>query len=491
MAIDELNEKYKTENITIKFSFKDTQASNTEGALVAVDLYRNAFNKDGVHGVIGPKSNLVSTAMSNILDESDLAQVGHLADTSYLSHYSSISSHYRVNPSSSFQANALVDLIYKTFNWKRVLVVYSSTSSGLDALDVFKHQAALYGLEIIGTLQMTPTLLKTPASEKRYADSIDNIKILEARIYVLLLDNESVAQEFIDTAGNTGLINSDSIILGNSEISSKNLWNFTNPASSVRKSSYKALNDALGGYIGITETHTDWMYTSKGKDFITRYRKRPPTIREINGVSICSGEMDDDGNKLWQRNLTTGVTCAGDDYSTYGNYASATGYEAYIHDATTTMVEGIISYCKVNYPTANGFSIPNKISGRDLVNHIVENFSMPLLTGTVKFSTGIEELNMYGYGDREYNIRYSVVNFNASTNLISGFQMNRIGTWSSEGDSFMLKFIRIHAEIHSYMQHKFIHLCSCMHMYSFMLKFIRICINLSICVHVCICISVH
>jgi hypothetical protein len=74
---------------------------------------------------------------------------------------------------------------------------------------------------------------------------------------------------------------------------------------------------------------------------------------------------------------------------------------------------------------------------------------MPLLTGTVKFSTGIEELNMYGYGDREYNIRYSVVNFNASTKLISGFQMNRIGTWSSEGDE--LSFYLCLREIWIYM----------------------------------------
>jgi hypothetical protein len=45
MAIDELNKKYKSENITVKFAFKDTESSNTEGALVAVDLYRNAFSK--------------------------------------------------------------------------------------------------------------------------------------------------------------------------------------------------------------------------------------------------------------------------------------------------------------------------------------------------------------------------------------------------------------------------------------------------------------
>lgn len=45
MAIDELNKKYKSENITVKFAFKDAKFSSTEGALIAVDLYRNAFRK--------------------------------------------------------------------------------------------------------------------------------------------------------------------------------------------------------------------------------------------------------------------------------------------------------------------------------------------------------------------------------------------------------------------------------------------------------------
>jgi hypothetical protein len=364
------------------------------------------------------------------LQKSDVAQVGHIADTSFLSHFSEVSSHFRVVPSSSFQAVALANLAYNTFSWRRVFVVYSSTSSGLDALAVFEMQAAQYGIEIIGILGMIPSILKTVASEQRYADSIQRLKLNRIRIFVLLLDDENVAKKFIDTATNYNLLDIDTVILGNAAISNSNLWNFTN---SVQKTTYEALNNALAGYIGVQEIYTDWMPTQVGQDFITRYRKRPNTRSIVNGVPICSNATDDDGNKLWERNLISGVACAGSDYSSYAKLEKATGYEAYIYDATVSLVEGIISYCKLTYPSVDGYNIPSKISGRMLVEYLVNNFSMPLTTGTIQFSSGIEALNNYGFGDRTYNVRYSIVNFNASTKSIDGFQLNRIGTWTSEG----------------------------------------------------------
>lgn len=364
------------------------------------------------------------------LQQLDVAQVGHIADVSFLSHFSLVSSHFRVVPSSSFQAVALADLAYNTFNWRRLFVVYSSTSSGLDALAVFENQAAHYGIEIIGILQMIPSILKTVASEQRYDASIQQLKLYKSRIFVLLLENEEDAKKFIDTATNYKLLDIDTIILGNAAMSNTNLWNFTNY---VQKATYNALKSALAGYIGVQKIYTDWMPTEVGQDFISRYRKRPPTRSIVNGVLICSNATDDDGNKLWERSLLSGLACAGSNYSSYAKLEKATGYEAYIYDATVSLVEGIISYCKSTYPSVDGFSIPSKISGRELALYLVKNFSMPLTTGTVQFSSGTEALNKYGFGDRTYNVRYSIVNFNASTNSIDGFQLNRIGTWTSEG----------------------------------------------------------
>lgn len=334
----------------------------------------------------------------------------------------------RVLSSSSYQSVAIVELL-QTFQWKRVIVLYSADDYGNDALNIFRLKANDSGIQIIISVGIIPGELKDRGlSRAKVVASMEGLQEYDARIFVLLLESAKQAQSIIMIGAQANVLNAASTLIGTSAISIPALFSFE---KSLSKDETTLLYDAFAGYLGVQNAFTDWMVNETGLNFLKKFRKQPSTVT-MKGKEVCSQATDDDGNfKLWNISTSSGRECGGGNYSNYG-YGDNPGYAAWAYDSAVSLMEGIIGYCKHNHRINGDFYVPDVISGQAVIAHMVANLSIPGVTGTLRFSEGDEKLGYYGFGDRTYNVRYRIVNFNPLKKIAAEFELNRVGTWLSE-----------------------------------------------------------
>jgi hypothetical protein len=203
--------------------------------------------------------------------------------------------------------------------------------------------------------------------------------------------------------------------------------------------SFGVLEEILTGFVGIQKATNDWMVTTAGATFIEEIRTQPPTIayNTTTGAEICSNATDDDGTfPLWTVNTTSGLQCVGDVYSDYDPSGSDFNvYGGFVYDATVTLIESIIGYCKVTFPvgTSGDWEIPEHVSGTKLAAYTVKNTDFDGVTGKIRFSVGEPLIADYGFGDRTWDVNYQLVCFQNQNDTVEGFDFRRFGTWRSEG----------------------------------------------------------
>jgi ABC-type branched-subunit amino acid transport system substrate-binding protein len=224
LAIKDMEAKYASEGVTIKFAVQNTRNTFTEGAQAAIDLKKDMFGKVGVHAVVGDISNIATQAMGYILAESDIAHVSYGADSSMLSHQTRFPTHSRVYPAASYEAQAIAEVIYDSFEWKRVVVIYSSSTYGVDALNVFIIRAEELGLQIIQKVAVIPGSLTTEESQVALKYDVGQLSKYDARIFVLLLSDELQAQNFFLAGVDTQVLAVDTICISTSEVTTSALW---------------------------------------------------------------------------------------------------------------------------------------------------------------------------------------------------------------------------------------------------------------------------
>eukprot|EP00596_Hydrurales_sp_CCMP1899_P000167 CAMPEP_0119051388 /NCGR_PEP_ID=MMETSP1177-20130426/73021_1 /TAXON_ID=2985 /ORGANISM="Ochromonas sp, Strain CCMP1899" /LENGTH=1001 /DNA_ID=CAMNT_0007030573 /DNA_START=227 /DNA_END=3232 /DNA_ORIENTATION=- len=446
-----LNEMYAPINLRVEYVFLDSGTDSfTSGAQAGITLSKMMFKDHdshnmgmnhtmssafGVHGIVGGGSNIVTVALEQALMESDIVQVSYNSDASRLSHAGDYILHSRVSSSSSYQAHAIADIIKTEYGWERVVIVHSTDTDGIDSLAVFEGRAEALGIAIVGVVAIPPSIITDPSGEDRneFASAILDLSETDARIFVFLIFNIEQAHVCLLTAARRDIIKANSIILGNSVVSSEGFW------SDIRTDEYKMMLDTLEGYIGINEAHRDWAVTPTGKDFLTSIRSLNNTLSYTeNGTEICSDETDSIGTRLFHRtssvtglDVCTGIrnqTDVGIDLTEF------TGTIALISDAIRALVAAVIDYSKTTFTRDDGdFDVPDDISGFEISKFMYyTDFNLSAVTGNVRFSYGDPNANGYGSGDREFNVNYAVENFNNTNGTVQGFKLNRVGTWQSE-----------------------------------------------------------
>ena len=208
------------------------------------------------------------------------------------------------------------------------------------------------------------------------------MKVYDARIVVLLLDDMLSGVSFLKRAYDMGTITEHTVLLGTSRISHRGLWDSfpvdaQHPESTVAR--------ILGGYIGVDFADRDWMVASAaGASFVSRFLALPPTIQSVGGVVRCSTARDDDGRLLYQYVNGTGQTvCVGMDPSTLG-VASLDPLVGYAYDAATLALHGLLE------GTDGGMRAPAPgLLGVDLSGMIIEHPGLHGVTGTCSTSHNI------------------------------------------------------------------------------------------------------
>jgi hypothetical protein len=253
-TIGYLNRRYKPLNVEILYSYFDSGIPSFTSGVQSGLFFNNKalFNGMQVHGVIGGGSNSVTVALAQILTESDIAQISYASDASELSHLTFGEVHSRVSPSSSDQVVAMADMIYNSFGWRRVAVIYSTDTDGIDSLALFQLRARQLGFHIIDAVPVVliPGKDSDPVSEAALVASVTELVSREARIFVLLVFNLRQAQEILYVASKYQLFSRDSILIGNNVVTTELLWQ---GIPDVGNDNYKTVADILGGYIGKEE----------------------------------------------------------------------------------------------------------------------------------------------------------------------------------------------------------------------------------------------
>jgi hypothetical protein len=431
-TINYLNQLYAPMNLRIEYVFLDSGTDSfTSGAQTGITLSKMMFkdntgeaNAYGVHGIVGGGSNIVTVALEQALLETDIAQVSYNSDSSILSHAGDYILHSRVSSSSSYQAHAIADIIKTEYGWERVVIVHSTDTDGIDSLAVFQGRAEALGIAVVGIVAIPPSIITDPSGQDRneFAASILNLSELDAKIFVFLIFNIEQAHVCLLTAARRHVINANSIILGNSVVSKEGFWR------DIQVDEYKMMLDTLEGYLGITEAHRDWAVTPIGESFLAFLRSLPATLSYTdNGTVICSNETDSIGTKLYHR--TSSVTgldvCTGilNQINIGTDLTEFTGSVALISDAIRALVTAVIDYSKTTFTRDDGdFDVPDVISGYEISKFMYyTDFNLSAVTGNIRFSYGDPNANGYGSGDREFNVRYAVENFNNTNGTIQVF----------------------------------------------------------------------
>jgi hypothetical protein len=424
MAINDFNTKYGApNNVTIQYAIRDAKGSYMTTAAAAISMATTAFPKfGGVRAIVGGGSDFGAMAVSSIINELSIPQVVYGAPTSQLSHGSLYPFVSRVYPSDAFEARGLASVI-NAMGWKRIFVVYSQDTYGSDALVEFHDAATKLGLNVVYEFGVQLTHL-TLGSNTAQDDAIAALKQYDARIIVLLVSDIQSATEFLVAADSAGSITSNTVLLGPSHITTNAIF------SGVTTGSAKAafIQKALQGYLGIQFADRDWMVTTTGKSFITKYRAQQRTD-VVPGTGLCSTLTDNDGNLLYEVNATGRAVCTGLNYGAFA--ADGSDIEpliAYAYDATKFMLKSIFLQDdgSIKAPAAS-------TTGAQLMNKIVTYRGTNGMTGYLNMSLGLAGASDYQRGDRISGIRYQVVNFVAPNASVQSWGFRRVGTWASEG----------------------------------------------------------
>lgn len=216
-----------------------------------------------------------------------------------------------------------------------------------------------------------------------------------------MIFNIEQAHVCLITAARGNVLKANSIILGNSVVSSEGFWR------DIQTDEYKMMLDTLIGYMGIQEANRDWAVTDIGKYFLSYIHGLDNTLTYTNnGTEICSNATDSIGTRLFHR--TSSVTgldvCTGISNQTdIGvDLTEFTGTIALISDAIRALVAAVIDYSKTTFPLEDGdFDVPLDISGFEISKFMYyTDFNLSGVTGNIRFSYGDPNANGYGSGDR-------------------------------------------------------------------------------------------
>lgn len=420
MAIRDLNTLYKAErNITFKVAVGDSLGSFSDSILTSLRMAKNAFGGLGVHAMIGAGSNTQTEALAFATRDHDIAMMGYAANASSLSHDIEFPQCARVYPSSSNEGTAMAHMISSYFGYSRAILIHSSDSYGLDGAKLFTSTATTMGIDIISSVQVS-------YSDYELFPTISRMMAYDCRVFILILSDVRQAGVLLYRGSTLDLFNENTVVFCSASLLTPQLW-------SLVAASNQEICRMMGGIFSVSVADNDWKVTTKGKEFIQRFRSQPNTIiKHPNGTKECSAETDDDGGSFLYRtnnNINRPYNCTGNiftDFAEDGNNISP--FAAYSYDATWATGLSILQYVK----SVHNNTVPSRISGTDLQSIVTDKISFQGYSGNIAFSDGISEIDHYGSGDRILGVRYNIGNFHPGNDSQADFSFKRIGTWTKE-----------------------------------------------------------
>ena len=450
MAVRDLNAEFAPYNVTFKLGARQAESSFSYGVNAALDLSTTAFGGLGIHGASAAAANSVCKASAYSFGDANVAQVAYGCDATELSHNLDFPNFMRLYPAAGYEGHALADLISVSFGWKRLLVVYSSDTYGMDVLSELQNEAVgSAGIHLL--TEISESAGKAPVSRHQ----IKRAKEYDPRIIALLVSSPTLAAEVLSAALDAGLLSKDTTIITTAAVagpSAAAYWAGLDPTSKPAL----ALN-AVGAVLGVAKADDDWRVTAAGSSFLSRFLAQAPSVTQLPGGDLqCHNDTDDDGHFSLYKGVTTSghTVCTGLNFSALRRDGmDLTSIVAHTYDATRAIGLAVLNYSaslSCAHPTApssawpyvsasgkgllcSNFSVPVRIAGDKLKAHMLQHFRMDGVTGFVSFSSGRENIDSYGAGDRLSGVRYSVLNLQRDGVHANGsFVFRRVGTWMNE-----------------------------------------------------------
>eukprot|EP01041_Mallomonas_annulata_P008623 gene8623-17790_t len=231
MAIREINNKTDgiaddlLPNINLVIAVRNTKQKFIETFHAATELTTKAFNNSGIQAAIGPASVEEVEGATPVYNRYDINYVTYASTASYLSYVEPFPYYIRTAFSDAFQGIAMADMIYKTFNWKKVVIFSNADTYGGDGINEFRNAGMKRDIAILGSFQFRP-------GSHDLAGIIESAKSLGGRIFILFL-HSSDGGRLLEAGYKAGLFHEGTQIIGSSELASPAVWEAMSPTADV------------------------------------------------------------------------------------------------------------------------------------------------------------------------------------------------------------------------------------------------------------------
>lgn len=237
--------------------------------------------------------------------QNNLAQVAYASNISSLSHLSVFPDFLRTYPSSSYEGYALADTITSFFGYSRVVLIYTSDLYGTDGATEFQAAATEKGIQVVDAVTFD-------SYETNFGAFLDDVKVYDARVFVLIISNSGQAAALMNYCSSSGLFNDKTIVFGTGSMATPLLWSGVSATVAAKM---------MRSFFATSNADNDWKVTTRGLQFIKKYRAQPNTAGVMTSLGkVCNNATDDDGGyKLYQASLSGNApyNCVGFNFSAF------------------------------------------------------------------------------------------------------------------------------------------------------------------------------
>ena len=233
-------------------------------------------------------------------------------------------------------------------------------------------------------------------------------KKAETRLFVLILDQPSMAGQLLEQGFNMGLFREGTAIIGSDLITTPQTWQ-----AIVKKENIVSI---MKGFIGLQYSPgLQLMSSQKGQQFIKKFISQPNTrYRKADGTITCdSNSLDDSGDYfLYSLRHDTSSVCGGIDFSLF----NASGANVYPQAAQVYDAVYAIAYAVQDQLVTKKKSV---LYPADFYTSLLKGTNFQGASGYLSFTPGSAYYPYNNRGNREAGIEYLIFQFNEQLYLNS------------------------------------------------------------------------
>ena len=312
----------------------------------------------------------------------------------------------RLKAAESYQAQVLASIASDYFKWKKVTIFYGTDAFSSDCFTIFQYASA-------GKFNILSTH-KISQSESDFSSYITAAKAAGARIFIVLMQPSQLGI-LLEQGYRKGLFGADTQVLGTATESGEIFRRMTPSAD---------IPSIMKGFIGVSADASSYFATKRGKAFMERFRKLPPTIKTdpATGKKVCNQRLVDAKGFHTTRTLyqTASTINVADGSLEVPVCTGIESFQAYKLDGSNVDPDILLTYDAVYVLAAavDGM-IRSKINitGANLNSFMQRSNSFDgqaFATGDISFSPGLLGESTFTKGDRNSGFIYRILNFNVA-----------------------------------------------------------------------------